>query len=195
MFPADPDDELSRLWQHLLVAATSRERARSASLDVQASVVQSIESSFDPLGIGSTADRLTRLWNRFDELTTRPADEALRQCILDDAEALTAVVRRDGATVQKAREHELARLRQRIARINRLVDERRAGTAKKAAAERLDLDLARLIAVDLSGSDDARTLLCFEHPSVLEGAPLSVRAPDTERGGGFGPERTPISVQ
>lgn len=159
------------------MAATSRERARSASLDVQARVVRSVESALDPLGIGSAADRLTRLWNRFDELTTRPADQALRELILGDAEALTAVVRRDAAAVHQAWEQELAHLRQRVARINRLLKERQSGPTMQAA-QRLDLDLAGLISVDLCEATDARILLCFEHPSVLEGAPLSVRAPE-----------------
>ncbi len=179
---ADQSGELSRLWEHLLVAATSRERARSASLDVRASVVQSVESALDPLGIGSTADRLTRLWNRFDELTTRPADQSLRELILGDAEALTAVVRRDAAAVHQAWEQELAHLRRRVARVNRLLDERQTGSTRRSA-QQLDVDLAGLIAVDLSESADARTLLCFEHPSVLEGAPLSVRAPESVNAG------------
>ncbi len=164
------DVELSSLWDRLLLATASHERSRLASLELQASVLSAVEMTLDPLGHNSVADRLTRLWNRFDELSTHPNNRAVRELVLGDAEALAAAVRRDATMIDAARTRELDHLRRRVSRLNELLIE----WSGETESPDVGLELSSLVSVEASERPRRREQLCFDHPSVIDRGPFEL---------------------
>lgn len=188
--------EVSRRWDELLDTNAKQGKSRSASFEVQAAALATVESELGPVGEGLAA-RLQQLWNSFDDVANNPDDLGVRNVVLGNAEAVAATLRSDAATIDGARTGALGKLEVHVDRINELAQaiaelDRStiaAGTTGNSATgprderDRLASELAGLVDGQISYNDKGQLRYSVDgHNLVSDGIPGSVRlasTPDT----------------
>ncbi len=102
--------EVSRQWDQLLDTNAKHQLGRTASLEVQAEAMATVEAELGSLDSTGLAGRLQELWNSFDDLANQPDGVGVRKVVLGNAQAVTSTVRSQSSAIERQRSYELGRL-------------------------------------------------------------------------------------
>ncbi|MDH3679558.1 MAG: flagellar hook-associated protein FlgK [Acidimicrobiia bacterium] len=188
--------EVRRRWDELLDTNAKQERSRSASFEIQATALSSLEADLGPVGEGLSA-RLQELWNSFDDVANNPDDLGVRNVVIGNADAVASALRAGSQTIDGTRTGALERLEAKVTRINELsariaeLDHTvvtggatgHATTGVRDERDRLTAELAELIGGQISYNQNGQLRYSVDgHNLVSDGIPGTVSVamtPDT----------------
>lgn len=145
---------VSRRWDQILDTNAKNERSRSSSLEAQAAAMTSIETNIGSLSGGGLGDRLTELFNGFDDLANNPKDLAVRNVVLGNADSVASALNLEAATIDNEHESAVQRATVFVDQVNSLA----------ASIAQLDSDITAGVASgnDPNGLIDNRDRLATE---------------------------------
>lgn len=114
--------KVSRQWDQLLDTNAKHQRGRTASLEVQASAMASIEAELGSLDENGLAGRLQELWNSFDDLANQPDGLGVRKVVLGNAQAVASTIQSQASAIDRQRTYELDRLNAATSEVNSIAE-------------------------------------------------------------------------
>jgi flagellar hook-associated protein 1 len=204
---------IRRVHDDLLEARLRDQHQVLGQLDASGGLLQSIESAFQEPGDGGLAAGLDGLWNGFSQLTSAPADTALRGDLVQSASTLAARFRQAAAQIAAAGDDARSSVVSAVDEVNALATQIAALNARitKAAVSGAEpgdlLDQQGMLLQSLSDLVDARAyahgdgsvdvlvdgrlLVSAEHADQLvattaSGGAISVQLASTHQEVGFG---------
>jgi flagellar hook-associated protein 1 len=114
--------DVQRVWDQLLDTSSKQNLARSNSLNTQADILTGVESEIGSLATNGLGNRLTALWNSFDDLANDPTEQSIRNVVLGNAEGVTSIMQAQSSALNQMRSNEVQRLELGVARVNELAN-------------------------------------------------------------------------
>lgn len=115
--------QVTRLRNQILSNAARDQAGNAATRTKQADVLQRIEDIVGGLDPGGLHDKLTALFNSFDDLANAPEDSAIREVVLRQADNVAQAFTRTTASIDQLRDQEHASLIDTVRAVNALTEQ------------------------------------------------------------------------
>ncbi|MEZ5409098.1 MAG: flagellar hook-associated protein FlgK [Acidimicrobiales bacterium] len=115
--------QVTRLRNQILSTAARDQANNAATRTRQADLLQRIEDIVGGLDPGGLHDKLTALFNSFDDLANAPEDSAIREVVLRQADNVAQAFTRTTAAIDQLRDQEHASLVDTVRAVNALTEQ------------------------------------------------------------------------
>ncbi len=115
--------QVTRLRNQILSTAARDQASNAATRTKQADLLQRIEDIVGGLDPGGLHDKLTALFNSFDDLANAPEDKAIREVVLRQADNVAQAFTRTTASIDQLRDQEHASLVDTVRAVNALTEQ------------------------------------------------------------------------
>jgi flagellar hook-associated protein 1 FlgK len=192
--------EVTRLREHVLSSHARVQGGIATERGVTADVLQQLEQIIGGLDEGGLHGQMSSMFNSFDDLAISPEDPALRQVVLQRAQALAEGFSRTATTIDQLRDRTVAEAGDAVRTINQLtgeiavLDREILGATNDAAdpnalldqRDALVVDLAKYADIDVIENDDGQVTIALDGQLLVTNGRASTLALDSQADAALG---------